>query len=73
MLKRHFDAARALENFQLMDAFERRPEDERHDCLRWLEAAASAETRRDRIAWLLDCLAFGNVLPGLDQTPEAGP
>ncbi len=58
-------AERAVRDFDLWDEFKSRSPEERAGCLRWIDAAVGERTQEERVSEMLDCLAFGRVLPGM--------
>lgn len=54
---------RALIDFDLLDAFLARDEEEREAFERWFEGAESSRAEEERVSQLLDCLDAGLQLP----------
>ena len=54
---------RALADFMLLDAFERRDPCEQAACLAWIAGAADGAEEEARVSELLDCLEYGRPLP----------
>ena len=57
---------RALEDFMLLEAFERREPCEQAACLAWIADAADGSEEEARVSELLDCLEYGRPLPRRD-------
>lgn len=56
---------RALRDFGLWEDFQSRSGEERTGCLRWIDAAVGERSQEERVSQMLDCLAFGQMLPRL--------
>jgi uncharacterized protein YdeI (YjbR/CyaY-like superfamily) len=61
---------RELEDGGLMEAYQQRPYYQRNDYLGWIARAKRPETRRKRIAQMLDELAEGGVYMGMVHRPS---
>ena len=55
----------------LLDAYDERPHYQRNDYLSWISRAKRPETRRKRIAQMLDELDRGGVYMGMTHRPSA--
>jgi uncharacterized protein YdeI (YjbR/CyaY-like superfamily) len=62
---------RALLERGLMDAYDRRPPYQRNDYLGWIARAKRQETKRKRLAQMLDELEAGDKYMKMDWRPRA--
>ncbi len=62
-----------LDATALMDEYRERPTYQRNDYLAWIARAKRDETRRNRIAQMLDELNRGGVYMKMDHPPSARP
>ena len=60
----------ALESNSLMEAYRERPDYQQNDYLGWINRAKREETKRNRLAQMLDELRRGGVYMKMDHPPS---